>query len=372
MSLPQLVLCNQTTQTVNPLILTIIVAGPIFKNQSKENVDQQVLDQNSQLNKTGSIRRSTSFKSKPLQGTGVFGCTYYGRNSFYNPSEIPKEKPKSPIRKTRIETVNKTTNNWNNPVNNPYGGLSIYNKKDNKVLKKNIKCLMNDYIDQNQKLDKLPKITLKNEVKFSASPVSEKRDEYIRYILNNKRKRNAIGKFDLVTKNISMGSARKSKNVQMMNIEGVNFEIYSKCGASPERSLEYLKADMTKEMNLMCYDFNGAGKRMASDSPQPRNTTNCFRGTRKNSTKPAQNPIQNRTTAKFFPVKNDKMNITEFISKEKHENNIINTQMTEENKELSFSSINDSDDSIELKDDQDENVKSKQRTTLNFFSEKSI
>lgn len=267
--------------------------------------------------------------------------------------------------------MNKTTNNWNHPTNYAYGNKSIYD--NNRVLKKNRKHFNNICEYQMTKYEegkKLPKIFLKNEVKFSSSPVSDKKDEYIRYILNNKRKQKAnnCAVYGKDYSDISVGSARKVRiKAQKMNIDGISFEVHSKCNISPDNSLDYLQSDIKKEMNLMCYDFNGAGKRMGSDSPQPKNKQQSFIGIRKSSSK-----VQpNRTTLKFFPNKNNDARSTLQDNSKNNQRNISNKQMTEEDKQLSSSEDSESEDSIEIENNKDSND-AKQRSTLDSFSNKSI
>ena len=95
------------------------------------------------------------------------------------------------------------------------------------------------------------------------------KDENIHYIMNKKKKsiiekhrRNKI----YGTKDYSMDSGRRdsilNSDTHSFNINGINFEIRSKCDNSSMNSLEYLKANVSKDMNLMCYDFNGSKKRM--------------------------------------------------------------------------------------------------------------
>jgi len=328
----------------------------IVKEPSLENIDQQSLE-----NKGNSMRRSTSFKSKPFQRSNGLGCTYYGKNSFYNPREPRKEKLKSPIHKKQTAAMYKTTNKWN-PTS--YG--TVYGKKEQEIRitrKSRLKLNNQLMVDKNrlEELKKLPKILFKNDIRFNPSPISGKKDEYIHYIINNKRKQNNIlnarsFKEKIHNKSFIESSRRKEVRTKGMNIDGINFEVHCKCDSSPEDSFDYLRTNIRKDMNLMCYDFNGAANRMASDSPEPREV--CREGVRKASLRPMKAAYPNKTTTNFFPGKNDKMRFT-MRGQDESTASLYNTKMTEEDKGLSLSDVyeNDSENSEEVEVKKEEEIR---------------
>lgn len=304
----------------------------ISKDHSLETFNQQV----SQSDKDEGIQRSTSFKTKSFQRPTAFGCSHYGKKSFCNKNEISKENHKSPMKKVQFSIMNKTTNNWNHPINN-----QCY-KKENHIIRKNIRCANNKYNMPKLSPQKLPDIYSKEDMRFNPIPVSEKRDEYIRYILNNRRKRYFNYKPEVISNNTSMGSTRKNTDIQAMNIEGINFEIHSKDKASPEMSLDYLKNHMTKEMNLMCYDFNGIVKRMNTDSSQQRNFEKCLPKMRKRSMNPENDIRVNKTTGKFFSGNENIMRLTVNEDNEKSVGSFSNMHILEDSDSSSLSDIEDS------------------------------
>ena len=297
------------------------------------------------MRRTGGIQRSTSFKMNSLQYSNAFGCTYYGAHSFCNAKDPDKDIARPITRKKRSVIMDKTTVNWNCPNNNSYyEAFSIYGKgeQEKKVYDKNRMHINNQFMGQKsyfKNIKGLPRILLRNAAKFDPNIIEEDRDEYIQYIINKKRgKSNENFKFNKNHHGYKMltGSGRKDKtpSVKQVRINGIDFEINSKCDISPKCSLDYLKSNITKEMNLICYDFNGAKKRMVSDSPQFRNTQYCIPTTRKEPSKPTRLICHNKTTAKFFQSKDkSKMRFTlmeKNVSQEKSKENFINQNIPEE------------------------------------------
>jgi hypothetical protein len=137
----------------------------------------------------------------------------------------------------------------------------------------------------------LPELSFKENTKFDPNPTSEKRDEYIRYIISNKKSK-------LERKNDSRSRCRKAMNaktkgdfsidlarrdsilssdsseVRSFNFGGISFEVHSKGDGSSMNSLEHLEPNISKEMSLMFYDFNGARSRVNSNSPKQENALN--------------------------------------------------------------------------------------------------
>lgn len=307
------------------------------------------------------IRRSTSFKSKQIQQHKVLGCTYYPKepdfaNSVSNQNDISLSKPKSASRKKRIVSMHKTTAAWsqsnsnnlqslnNQSVNNndysyDTSSSSAYGVEPNIIKTKNRAVLQkNAPHPQKPKMslaENLPKIPRKERQKFVPDPITEKRDEYIRYILKKKRNkrmeapngrnsraknRNLDRKDDVFT--VTTNSARRESkdtptsinnsntidNTHSFNLGGINFEVHSKKGASPNDSVEHLKSYVMKDMSLMFYDFNGAGKRLASESPPPKDYSTSKR--KLNAESMLKLIYQNKTSDKFFQRKTRPVNIS--------------------------------------------------------------
>eukprot|EP00826_Nyctotherus_ovalis_P000706 TRINITY_DN10021_c0_g1_i2.p1 TRINITY_DN10021_c0_g1~~TRINITY_DN10021_c0_g1_i2.p1 ORF type:complete len:268 (+),score=64.23 TRINITY_DN10021_c0_g1_i2:70-873(+) len=260
----------------------------------------------------------------------------------------------------------KTTNKWNQSDTNSYG--TIYEKKEAKITRKNRIKLSNQLLvgkNRLEELKRLPRILFKNDIKFNASPTSNKKDEYIHYIINNKRKQTNILNVKSFKEKVHNNSLIEASKVfaKEMNVDGMNFEVHYKCDSSPEESFDYLDTNIRKDMNLIHYDFNGVGKRIASDSPQPR----CNEGVRKASLRPAKAVCPNRTTTKFFPAKDNKMRFT-MRGQDESVVSLHNTKMTEEDKEFSLSDVYESDsensDTAEMKE--------VQNTTLDPSTTKSM
>lgn len=192
-----------------------------------------------------------------------------------------------------------------------------------------------------EELKKLPKILFKNESKFSPNPISSKKDEYIRYIINNKRKHNLNPRsFKEKTHNSSMVESSRRGRVlaKEMSIDGISFGVHYKCDSSPEDSFDHLRTNIRKDMSLMNYDFNGTSKRMANESPQSREAR---RGdARSTSLRPTKVACPNKTTTKFFPAKDERLTIRE---QEESAASLHNTRMTEEDKNSSLSEVYESD-----------------------------
>jgi hypothetical protein len=211
------------------------------------------------------IRRSTSFKSKNPSQASPLGCTCYGKKAFYNPSQkvkpmVHKQNP-VPMHKTAADWYNKNTNNNYQGSNQQ---LMLRGRR-----KVNIKKAVGD----------LPAINLKEGNKFIPNPVSEKSDKYIRYIIEKKKveagsRNNSNTRY---TKQNSQLISKRNEAVEnegtethTLDMGGIKFEVHSKSGSSPLNPLEQPKEGVFKEMNLMNYDFNGSSKRMASNSPDLR------------------------------------------------------------------------------------------------------
>jgi hypothetical protein len=266
----------------------------------------------------------------------------------------------------------KTTNKWN-PTS--YG--TVYGKKEQeiRITRKNRIKLNNQLLmDKNrlEELKKLPKILFKNDIRFNPSPISDKKDEYIHYIIHNKRKQNNIlnarpFKEKVHNRSLIESSRRKEVQTKEMNIDGINFEVYCKCDSSPEDSFDYLRTNIRKDMNLMCYDFNGAANRMASDSPEPREV--CREEVRKISLRPMKAACLNKTATNFFPS-NDRMRFT-MRGQDESAASLYNTKMTKEDKGSSLSDVyeSDSEDSEEIEVKKDEEIK--QCNTLDSLINKS-
>lgn len=345
----------------------VLVPNSVSQHPSHDSISP--LESAQPQGKGSSIKRSTSFKSKPLQHLNGLGCTYYGKHSFYNPRETRKERFRSPIHKKLDAAMYKTTSKWNQPEANSYG--TIYDKKETKITRKNRIKLSNQLLvgkSRLEELKRLPRILFKNDIKFNASPTSSKKDEYIHYIINNKRKQTNILNAKSFKEKVHNNSLVEASKVlaREMNVEGINFEVHYKCNSSPEDSFDYMDTNIRKDMNLIHYDFNGIGKRIASDSPQPR----CNEGVRKASLRPVKAVCPNRTTTKFFPAKDNKGDKMRFTMRGQDESavSLHNTKMTEEDKEFSLSDVYESDsensDTAEMKE--------VQSNTLDSFATKSM
>jgi hypothetical protein len=183
--------------------------------------------------------------------------------------------------------MHKTTFNW--AIHNDYG-----KSKDN--------------LNSSKRKDEaeLPEIPFKENTKFVPNPISEKRDEYIRYIANTKKKSAMEAKDNVrngnrrtrntkLKEDYSVDSARRDSNeTRTFNLGGISFEVRAKGDIPSVNSLEYMKTSVSKEMNLMFYDFNGAKKRMNSGSPRPENVSPNGKRIGMKTVYPS------KTTGKFF------------------------------------------------------------------------
>jgi len=227
-----------------------------------------------------------SSKSRNFPFSNVLGCTAYPKGNYTH----VEKRQKSPTRKKILIPIHKTTFNW--ALHNDYG-----KSKDNLNLSKR----------KNE--TELPEIPLKENTKFIPNPISEKRDEYIRYIANIKKKlpiesRENIRNGNKKTRNtklkedFSVDSAKRDSNdIKTFNLGGISFEVRAKGDTSSINSLEYMKTSISKEMNLMFYDFNGAKKRMNSESPRPEDVLSNGKRIGTKIVYPS------KTTGKFFQRK---------------------------------------------------------------------
>jgi len=193
-------------------------------------------------------------------------------NSHYeNRNEAQKKPPKEVL-----IPMHKTTIKW---------GLHEYGGKNTRK---------KDYCNKQRKCNvtrKLPELSFKENTKFNPNPTSEKRDEYIRYIISNKksklegknnnRSRCRKGINPKTKGDFSIDLARRdsilssdSSEVRSFNFGGISFEVHSKGDGSSMNSLEHLESNISKEMSLMFYDFNGAKSRVSSNSPKQENVLN--------------------------------------------------------------------------------------------------
>eukprot|EP00826_Nyctotherus_ovalis_P022029 TRINITY_DN1720_c0_g3_i1.p1 TRINITY_DN1720_c0_g3~~TRINITY_DN1720_c0_g3_i1.p1 ORF type:complete len:286 (-),score=66.26 TRINITY_DN1720_c0_g3_i1:317-1174(-) len=257
----------------------------------------------------------------------------------------------------------KTTNKWNVAS---YG--TVYGKREQEVNRKNRLRFNNQLlVDKGrvEELKRLPKILFKNESKFSPNPTSSKKDEYIRYIINNKHRHNLNPRsFKEKVHNSSMVESSRRNRVlaKEMSIDGISFGVHYKCDSSPEDSFDHLRTNIRKDMNLMNYDFNGTSKRMANESPQSRE---ACRGNAKNTLlRPIKIACPNKTTTKFFPVKDERLTIRE---QEESAASLHNTRMTEEDKNSSLSDVYESDS----ENSDEAEAKSKPKQCPDLFNTKS-
>jgi len=235
--------------------------------------------------KKNGVKISKKSRNSPL--SNVPGCTAYPKGTHNQTEDNTEYKRKSPIRKKVIIPMHKTTFNWAIKNQHTYGNV----KGNAEGINKKRGC-------------ELPEIPFKENAKFIPHPVSEKRDEYIRYIANSKKSAlgaredyNKIRNFKL--KDVSIDSARgngmfsNESKTHSFSLGGVNFEVQSKCDTSVN-SLEHMRTDISKEMNLMFYDFNGSKKRIDSGLP------------RHDSLSPNKKRVAypNKTTNKFFQRRN--------------------------------------------------------------------
>ncbi len=292
------------------------------------------------------IRRSTSFKSKAVPQRLALGCTYYPKDSSGEPSS---QKPKSASRKKRLVSMHKTAADWNQAGyahDYSYDScmVSVYGNEPVAKNQKSRTHTKNQFSSQKPKMQLventtgLPKIIRKEQKRFVPENVAggtglERKDEYIRYIISKKKAKAAAAaaeasgrlsrakvrggemgrRADEGTPAAAESARRGSKDTSTnntidntphsFNLGGITFEVHSKRGTSPSDSVEYLRSQVSKEMNLMFYDFNGAAKRLASESPQPKEYPTPQKATKPTAESTIRMIYQNKTAEKFFQRK---------------------------------------------------------------------
>jgi hypothetical protein len=251
------------------------------------------------------IRRSSSFKYKGVPYRIPFGCTYYGEgidssNHSQNTPTIINAKIGS--RKKRMTSMIKTFTNWGN------------NKTSSKeYLESNYQCKKSSCKKSYLNSSQLPNIEA-NQKQFNADECGSTEDAYIKYIKSKKKCKEAETGYltklrSFKGKNMDssqLASARRrSKDnsnevveTQSFTMNGINFEVHSRSGASPTESLKNFDSQISQGMDLMFYDFNGSAQRKASESPRPHEYK---QSTRKNHNDSEIIKVyQNRTTEKFY------------------------------------------------------------------------
>ena len=223
----------------------------------------------------------------------ILRCTHYPNNEYYN-NEVTVERKKSPLKKKVMISMHKTTNNWGIKNEHSYG------KRNNKT-----KGELNLYERYNlqTKVEELPELSIKENTKFNLNPTSYEKDQYIRYIMDNKKSlierkisNKKYSKKISQKEDLSMDSGRRdsilsnNSDLRSFKLGGISFEVHSKVDNSSVSSLEYLEPNISKEMNLMFYDFNGSQTRMNSNSPYSENP----------SSNRKKVPMPNKTVQNFF------------------------------------------------------------------------
>jgi len=210
----------------------------------------------------------------------------------------------------------RTAENWNNNYYESPG-----NNKNKFV--KGIKGL-NKAGNQSCSEDK-PKIisifpNIDNQDKqFTIENTANEEDAYIKYIKSKKKNKNRIAETGYLTKlrttNIKRGkedsnnkissARRNSKEIsnsgaeaQSFTMNGINFEVHSKVNGSPTDSFKHFKGQISQEMNLMFYDFNGSAQRVNSESPKPQEFSQNKTKSGVEST--LRKIYQNKTSDRFF------------------------------------------------------------------------
>ena len=264
-------------------------------------------------NREDSIRHSVSFISKPPPGGNEIGGTYYCDKESSTGSDVIVSKPRSTNRKKRLISMQKTAAEWDRKTSCNNAGsdclhdssfLSVYGGDASSILKKGRANIHNKINPEKQKvqatINMLPSITQKEKNRFVPDPTAaaDKKDDYIRYIVSKKSKQatgDSLGSGRLSQTKMRgseacrksegiavLGSARRlskdnatNDNTHSFNLGGIAFEVHTKSETSPNDSFEHMKTQVSKEMNLMFYDFNGAGKRMmANESSQVKECNN--------------------------------------------------------------------------------------------------
>jgi hypothetical protein len=235
------------------------------------------------------IRRSTSFKSKELLYKSNMGCTNYceGFPNENNKSIISPcvNVPKSRNINKQLKSMHKTSANWNcSRPSKPtkiaaklYADSGIGSNNSHETCY-NIRSIIRKNV--------LPIIESFNKKQFHADCVSNKNDTYIAYIKSVKKQKEEdtnINKSIIrcerkIGGNYQTAFARKlSRNkpvdTKSFVMNGINFEVHSKRGVSPTESVEHLKSNISKEMNLMLYDFNGASRRLGNEAKNIKNSS---------------------------------------------------------------------------------------------------
>lgn len=235
----------------------------------------------------------------PLQPTTLSNCLQENRG------EAQGERKKSPLPKKVLISMHRTAIKW---------GFHEYGKRNDKKSRgrMNLNCSK-----QRRKCNitsELPELSFKENAKFNPNPTSEKRDEYIRYIISNKKAlldkkndskskcRRAMnqkpkGDFSVDLARRDSILSNDSSEIRSFNMGGISFEVHSKGDGSSMNSLEYLEPNISKEMSLMFYDFNGARSRVNSNSPRPE------KASQSNGSKTAEHFFQHKAEGKLADAK---------------------------------------------------------------------
>lgn len=263
------------------------------------------------------IRRSTSFKYQELPYRKPLGCTYYDEGFCHKKDDSTATpnvlKAKSKNRKKQLTSMHKTAAHWN------VGNSSIIEYEDStlvvgKPYKKSCFIGRKESIPQSSVL---PKIDSTGKGQFDAENSSNKEDSYIAYIKNKKKLKAETGYLNItkqrnerIQEHTPITSARRfSKEKQQIKagdsksfvMNGINFEVHSRKSGSPTESVEQLKGQITKEMSLMFYDFNGAAQRIHNESPPLKENSTSKNKNGAEST--LRRIYQNKTTEKFYKAK---------------------------------------------------------------------
>ncbi len=206
------------------------------------------------------IRRSTSFKNgaaaAQCKRSVASGCTYYGEGFACGANRQESRalvKPKSVSRRKRITSVHKTSTNWNRDAS--YG--PVYGDPSSQT----------HFVQPPVLPGQLPAIERKpsfNTETVAVEPdTAGKRDAYIKYIIGRRKARMHAKPVDSARRD-----SRESDDARSVVLGGINFAIHPRRGASPGDGAQPLSSGLEKEMSLMNYDFNGAGKRAANVEPK--------------------------------------------------------------------------------------------------------
>jgi len=200
---------------------------------------------------------------------------------MYNNKQIEIRPLRNSCGRDKITPLHKTSASWNfNP-----SVLSFGKKKENNK---------NNY---------LPTLNDKAAHNIMIGYNSHYSDSYIKYIMNQ-RKAKILEKMNNKGTNNNRIVKFDEKNNQSFNIDGIIFDVSTRSDTS-KSPVEGLKEKAEPQMNLQNYDFNGALKRIDSESP---------RGSLNNSIE-IGGDTQTQTASNFFNKKLLETSYKEFFPK---------------------------------------------------------